>query len=623
MNKFNLKYNPSAIESYFNNKYPNVEVEGDETLLEPTGKLSKFNGPKHSQGGIETYIPPKSIVFSEHIKLPKQLVNQIIGKEATMSPAQLSKKFPTKGYMDILANPKSNDLEKKTANYMLEKNLATLMTIFNAQESYKQSKGKPNDLDYVNNKMSENGLEVAQNGFIWNPFEEAMRKKKIPDNWQPVTPSTNMNDGYLVNYKNVLTPEEENLTHQSLVKNGPYDSVKLMQQKLMPIKSNNIGDVVDDNTSRLIRMATASKFINPARMDDKNMPLYGKNVSTGQWEMIPKNKALNEGFNLASNYSDAQILNYIDGFNPGDEGLDKYGKPNINNQYQVSVPEYEKFDLRQNDIVKPIPTKPINQLSVKSTNDLKGPNITNNTTPTTTSKNVHYRDNEDMMKYAHDAFMLSQLRKQIPYYGYPQLEHFNTRFEPMNNMAAERMYSSFVNNINNSNLPEAVKQAQLADVNAKMMDEASKVQMANIQGDTANDNRNVQGLEQMINRNNESRERANYQYTKENQIAQGQLDDMKYALLDNVIQTGLDRNSDEFKVNMMNITNPNFEADVNGNFKLKPRDKSTSKNQWFANNNELSQALQSANKAIADAGITDDATKKVIIESMLKHIMGK
>lgn len=70
-----------------------VEVEGGESALLPTGELVKFEGPKHANGGIPTILPEETRVFSEHLKAPQEVINAVLGST--------SKRRKTMSYADL------------------------------------------------------------------------------------------------------------------------------------------------------------------------------------------------------------------------------------------------------------------------------------------------------------------------------------------------------------------------------------------------------------------------------------------------------------------------------------------------------------------------------------------
>lgn len=121
-----------------------AEVEGEETAVLPDSELVKFKGKKHDQGGIKVDLPNGTRIYSEHTKAPSEIVEQVLGKKVKgkMSYADLSKKFPTKNYMEILDNPDSDQYQKNSAQIKLMNNLSKLDTIFFAQEQEKKTQGR-------------------------------------------------------------------------------------------------------------------------------------------------------------------------------------------------------------------------------------------------------------------------------------------------------------------------------------------------------------------------------------------------------------------------------------------------------------------------------------------------
>lgn len=140
----------------------NVEVEDQETVKTPDGKLFKFEGDTHEQGGIQTQLPGGSIIFSDHIKAPQNITELVLGRKTNKkySYADLSKKFPTQKSLNTLKNPDSDQFETNTAELTLNKNQAMLDTIFSAQEAEKMQKS--------NKKFQDGGMTPD---FSTSPFD--------------------------------------------------------------------------------------------------------------------------------------------------------------------------------------------------------------------------------------------------------------------------------------------------------------------------------------------------------------------------------------------------------------------------------------------------------------------
>lgn len=148
-----------------------VEVEHNETILNPDGELYGFNGATHAQGGIDILAQPGAKIFSEYSKAPKELVKAVLGRDTKkkMSYADLSKKFDTTKYAKILDNPDMDEFAKNTAKLKMEGHRAMLETIFQAQEAEKVKENK-------GNKAQQGGTVSTQwdrtfpKGNMWSDF---------------------------------------------------------------------------------------------------------------------------------------------------------------------------------------------------------------------------------------------------------------------------------------------------------------------------------------------------------------------------------------------------------------------------------------------------------------------
>lgn len=107
-----------------------------------------------------------------------------------------------------------------------------------------------------------------------------------------------------------------------------------------------------------------------------------------------------------------------------------------------------------------------------------------------------------------DIVDLSTLEVRPPEYNYQPQNIAYQRYLPQNTLAAERQYNLMKTQIENSNLPEQAKQSHLNDLQGKLQDNISEVQMRNYQGDIGVDNQNTQLYNQVTDQNR--RERIQY-----------------------------------------------------------------------------------------------------------------
>lgn len=152
---------------YENPVNPNVEVENKEVIKTPKGEAFKVTGPTHAEGGINMSLPQNSIVFSEHLKAPKEITERFLGKMKSnkkMSFADIANKYTTDKDIKVLEDPNADKYAKATAEINLAMKNEKLNSIFEAQEMFKNAAG----LDKV--EYSDSSKEVAKNGLKKKEF---------------------------------------------------------------------------------------------------------------------------------------------------------------------------------------------------------------------------------------------------------------------------------------------------------------------------------------------------------------------------------------------------------------------------------------------------------------------
>ena len=124
----------------------NLEAEKGEEAMLPTesGIPDKFTiaGKKHYDGGTPLNLPPDSFIFSDtnsmKVKDPELLKHfGMSAKKGGFTPASISKKFDINDYKKTLADPDTDDLQKKTAEAMISKYNIKLAKLGLIQESMK------------------------------------------------------------------------------------------------------------------------------------------------------------------------------------------------------------------------------------------------------------------------------------------------------------------------------------------------------------------------------------------------------------------------------------------------------------------------------------------------------
>jgi hypothetical protein len=129
----------------------NLEAEGGESAF---GDINgdgftehyKIKGPRHTEGGVNLNLPNNTFIFSDtkdmRIKDPAILAKfgkTVTGKNKSKSytPAQLAAKYDVNKYRQILQDPNSDKLDKRTAEKMIENYNLKLGALSLAQESIK------------------------------------------------------------------------------------------------------------------------------------------------------------------------------------------------------------------------------------------------------------------------------------------------------------------------------------------------------------------------------------------------------------------------------------------------------------------------------------------------------
>jgi hypothetical protein len=143
----------------------NLEAEGGETVLtfDPTGfpLFYTIKGPRHHSGGVPLNLPDDSFIFSDTKEMIirectiLKMFNKPCNKKG-YTPADLSKQFDINNYRNILQDPNTDEITRKTAESMIKKYVIKLGALALAQES---QKGFPQGIPVVAKPyMDANGI---------------------------------------------------------------------------------------------------------------------------------------------------------------------------------------------------------------------------------------------------------------------------------------------------------------------------------------------------------------------------------------------------------------------------------------------------------------------------------
>lgn len=120
----------------------NLEAEGGETVLTDLNQDGNFGlyditGPRHSSGGVPMYLPDQSFIFSDtkSAKIDRETLKEFgIDSKKKMTPAKVSKKFDLNKYYGAINDDYADDIQVKSAELMLEKNMKDLSKLSYVQE---------------------------------------------------------------------------------------------------------------------------------------------------------------------------------------------------------------------------------------------------------------------------------------------------------------------------------------------------------------------------------------------------------------------------------------------------------------------------------------------------------
>lgn len=650
----------------------NAEIEGKETILLPDGRSFYIKGKSHANGGEDVFLPQSAKVYSNHIKLPKDITGILLDNEKNtkkMSPAEISKKFSTLPFHDVLTSKLSNrydDIDKKTAALMVAKLSGIHEDIFVAQEDYKKEKG-------LNKK------QILQDGGYANDFKSSMNASQQAL-YDSIDASPNMNPGAVAsraasqnrfdnvmgeanNYGKSLDYELNSLKGQLKL---PYQNDQLasrqnvspspnLNRPLQNLSFKNGGELPKYQNGNTPNYALPQDFLNPyntqkvgadispysqsgylqSEGDRLSNPsqIFNNNPVTYNPGEIPRynSEALNQ-FN-ANDFS----FNPLDPSNaiPGKQrsiGNGYYGEPlsldltKANNQwfdwtgYDPNIPsEVNRFQTGFNTEL----AKRANRLGVSPEELIKqsgfsgtsGPNSLDslhgeftstrqlpnlNTSPVaplgktnfsreftsdqepqplalpnssnpgdTVSKEVpvgiDYRDYVNGIQNGLLLSQLSTLEVENPYYRFSPSKVATTRFEPVNTKQSERAFNIAKESLENSNLPESVKQAQLSQMQATLQGGINQVDIGNNQGNLQNQNKNTGTLLNTLNSDSGRRDQSNLLYLQDRARGKELFAEAKSKLVMNAMDNWKATRQNKRQEELISQLSNNYNIDGKGN----------------------------------------------------------
>lgn len=163
----------------------NLEAERGETaVIDVDGMPAHFKigGKRHSQGGTPLNLPDNSFIFSDTAKM--KIKDPIILAQFGMkpqkggyTPAEISKKYDINKFRKVLADPNSEDMDRKTAEMMIANYNLKLAKLALAQESIK---GFPQGIPVIAMPYVES-MEIDPAQFLGNQAQEQLEQGAQPD----------------------------------------------------------------------------------------------------------------------------------------------------------------------------------------------------------------------------------------------------------------------------------------------------------------------------------------------------------------------------------------------------------------------------------------------------------
>lgn len=205
----------------------NLEAEGRETAMVNTGNIPAFytiSGPRHSNGGVPLNLPDDSFIFSDFremkIKDPDLLAKfgkSVKGKKA-YTPAQISKQYDINKYREILQNPDSDAIDRKTAEIMIRNYNMKLGALALAQES---KKGFPQGIPEVAKPFMEaNGL--SEEDFVPQEEEEMATEPGMEAEGEEMLAEENQAPETMPDGSPVAMPQGEPIPQEGMMQYGGY-----------------------------------------------------------------------------------------------------------------------------------------------------------------------------------------------------------------------------------------------------------------------------------------------------------------------------------------------------------------------------------------------------------------
>jgi hypothetical protein len=175
----------------FTNNGVAIEAEGGEFYLDPAdGATVPIKGPSHDEGGVKFVAEEGSYIISDHIKIPGEILNSIIGKpvmkeKESITFAEAIRKFPkffdTKNDVENLNNKKLDPIAQNTFRVNLKNKLENLSKLIAYQQEQNNNHGEEGSEESENpTPEAQVGMQVPGQGYTLRGVDIIVNKKGEP-----------------------------------------------------------------------------------------------------------------------------------------------------------------------------------------------------------------------------------------------------------------------------------------------------------------------------------------------------------------------------------------------------------------------------------------------------------
>jgi hypothetical protein len=455
----------------------NAELEKGETVLGLDGALKHVDGKRHSSGGTPVILENGEKVFSDYLVVPDEL-QKILGVKKKTTFAQASKKYDTKKEFKVLEDSK-DPYARETAEFSLNNKLAMLETVFQGQESLKEQKqtgrklqtsyqkgGKYQEGKYFNHSGISDRFETLPDGKLYDPVTKNFYKRESDGNYTKVYSAPVQESSYRgPEFPLVGDIPVETKTGYQL---GTKD--KFPSMRTQPVTENW------DNGYRGPQFPIAG----PTQVSQPTQLVVGPAQPISQ-PTTPVQKA-RTARKLSGNpvssvtQPSASLSTPRTGFKP---------------TYSAQMPTPEQLaELGPDTFQEKMPYLPNPNEVDERTVTFNDSTSTSSVDPKVEARQSWFARNKDKFginsKLAGtilDIGLVLSDKLQVDnasLYDHQKQPLFN-RFYDYDNKETQRVAQTQINGIMNSNLPESVKQARIAEVTAQSQNNQSQVDFNNAQ----------------------------------------------------------------------------------------------------------------------------------------------